>query len=591
MSQQNINTPFLLCSAKDYKKTGWDCVDIVLVTGDAFIDHPSFGVALIGRLLTSHGYRVAILSQPRYDNPDDFRKFGRPRLFFGITAGNLDSIVANYTGNGKVRDFDSYSPGGNPWRDQRKIKSNRRRPDRASLLYANLARHAYKDSYIILGGIEASLRRFVHYDYKQNKLRDSLLTDAKADLLLYGMAEKSILETARRIDKSEELFGIKGSCLRLTDQQMQSYFPAFMDDQNNRLITLPSRHDIDKDSKRFLTAEQLIDGHARSRKNQIMVQRQKSGWAVQFPSPTSLTTEELDRLYELPFTRRPQPDDEEIPAYTMIRHSVTIVRGCSGNCSFCAISRHQGPMITSRSVDSIVNEVQRISRMDDFSGTISDLGGPTANLYGTRCAIGSCPRHECLYPKVCKHLQINEDSFLNLLKKAGEVKGVKHLFISSGLRLELLLRTPKLLEQLIVSHTPGSLKIAPEHTEPKVLQLMHKESHPMLVDFVHTCRNIGRKLDKKVMLNPYIILSHPGSTAKDAAIMVKKLKKLGLHVRQFQDFTPTPGTLSTAMFVTGRHRDTGKKIVVPRNQSERKKQRSIIENDFFLDDKKRGKRK
>lgn len=580
MSRPDTNIPLLPCSAKDCNKLGWDHVDIVLVTGDAYMDHPSFGVALVGRLLLSHGYRVAILSQPRYDRPDDFRRFGRPRLFFGITAGNLDSIVANYTGNGKVRDFDSYSPGGNPWHDHKKTKNNRRRPDRAVLLYANLARSAYKESLIVLGGIEASLRRFVHYDYKQNKLRDSFLTDAKADLLLYGMAEKSVVKTAKRIGEKKELFGVQGSCLRLTDRQMESHFPGFGKGEDDRLVVLPCRHDIDTDNKQFLTAEKLVDRFARSYSDKTLIQRQKSHWVVQFPAPAPLTTEEMDALYELPFSRQPQATDKDIPAYKMIRHSVTIVRGCSGNCSFCAISRHQGPMTTSRSTDSIVREVQQISLMDDFSGTVSDLGGPTANLWATRCKIGSCPKHDCLYPKVCKNLQVNENAFLHLLREIRAIKGVKHVFISSGLRLELLLQTPQLLKQLIDSHTPGSLKIAPEHTEPEVLQLMHKESHTMLVDFVRTCTNIGKKLNKKVVLNPYIILSHPGSTVKNSAAMVKKLKKLGLRVRQFQDFTPTPGTLSTAMFVTGRHRDTGKKIVIARNQSERRKQRLIIEKGF-----------
>ena len=582
------NIPLLPCSARDCDKLGWDYVDIILVTGDAYIDHPSFGVALIGRLLLSHGYRVALLSQPHYDRSDDFRQFGRPRLFFGITAGNLDSIVANYTGNGKVRDFDSYSPGGNPWRDQKKTKSNRRRPDRAVLLYANLARAAFKDSFIVLGGIEASLRRFVHYDYKQDKLRGSFLTDAKADPLLYGMAEKSVLETAERIAEGKELYGIQGSCLRLTDRQMMSRFPDFETGNNDQLIVLPSLLDIEKDPKLFLTAEQLIDRHARSYSKKILVQRQQNNWLVQFPAPDPLTTEEMDALYELPFSRKPPLTSKDIPAYKMIRHSVTIVRGCSGNCSFCAISRHQGPIITSRSVGSITREVRKICMMDDFSGTITDLGGPTANLYATRCQIGSCPKHDCLYPEVCENLQVNEDSFLNLLSAVSAVEGVKHVFISSGLRLELLMKTPTLLEQLIDSHSPGAIKIAPEHTEPDVLQLMHKESHRMLVDFVRICRNIGKKRNKKVVLSPYIILSHPGCTIKNTVAMMQKLKKLGLQVRQFQDFTATPGTLSTAMFVTGLHRDTGKKIVITRKQSERRRQRSIIEKAFLAGKKNRA---
>lgn len=567
-------------TARECDRLGWDHVDIVLVTGDWYIDHPAFGIALIGRLLNSHGYKVAILSQPRYDRPDDFQQFGRPRLFFGISAGNLDSIVANYTGNGKVRDFDSYSPDGNPWRDQNKLKSNRRRPDRATLMYANLARQAYKECSIILGGIEASLRRFIHYDYKQNGIRDSFLVDAKADLLLYGMAEKSIIETAKRISDGKDLFGIPGSCLRLTNRQMEDRFPRQNDQQDATLTILPSREEIDKDTSFFLTAEQMIDKHSRGCSDKVVAQRQKSNWLVQFPAPAPLSSEAMDTVYELPFSRKPA-SKEKIPAYEMIRHSITIVRGCSGNCSFCAISRHQGPMTTSRTIPSIVKEAEQISQMDDFTGTISDLGGPTANLYATHCRMTSCRKHDCLYPNVCKHLQLGEESFIDMLQKVEAVKGIKHLFISSGLRLELLLKTPKLLERLIRFHTPGTLKIAPEHTEDNVLRLMHKESPQMLLDFVTTCRNIARRLRKPVMLNPYIILSHPGCTTYNIKSMIVRLKKLGLKVKQFQDFTPTPGTMSTAMFVSGKDRDTGKSIFVARKQSERREQRLLIEKAFL----------
>jgi uncharacterized radical SAM protein YgiQ len=555
-------------------------VDIVLVTGDAYIDHPSFGIALIGRLLESHGYRVAILAQPRYDRLDDFLQFGPPRLFWGISGGNLDSIVANYSGNGKVRTEDAYSPGGNPWRDGERGRTNRRRPDRASLIYANLARAACKGVPIILGGVEASLRRFVHYDYQQGKLRASLLTDAKGDLLIYGMGERAVVEAAARLAAGQGLDGIAGSCERLTEAEFQSRFSDLSPTGNDICTVLPSWEAIGQDKRLFMAAERLVDSHARGCLPNLLVQRQQSAWLIQHPAAAPLTTAELDQVYELPYSRKPHPSTPDIPAYRMICHSLTIVRGCSGNCSFCAITRHQGPIISSRSPESILREVRIVSAMDNFTGTISDLGGPTANLYQTSCKIGSCRKHDCLYPRLCPNLQVDEEVFLKLLQDILAIEGVKHAFISSGLRMELLLKTPRLLLEIISRHTPGALKIAPEHTEDKVLTLMHKESHQQLIDFLHHCRQVAAGLGKKIIFTPYMISSHPGCTVRDTEAMTRKLRALDLQVNQFQDFTPTPGTLSTAMYVTGLHRDTDQPIPVARNQSERKEQRSLLEQQM-----------
>ena len=574
----------LPASWEECLKRGWDQVDIVLVTGDAYIDHPSFGIALIGRLLESHGYRVAILAQPRYDRSDDFLQFGPPRLFFGISAGNLDSIVANYSGNGKVRTEDAYSPGGNPWRDGEQGRTNRRRPDRASLLYANLARAVCKDVPIILGGVEASLRRFVHYDYKQGKLRGSLLTDAKADLLIYGMGERAVVEVASRLAAGQGLDGIAGSCERLTDAEFRSRFPDLSvnipPNGNESCSFLPSWEAIEQDKRLFMEAERTVDSHARGCLPNLLVQRQQSAWLIQHPAAKPLTTVELDQVYELPYSRKPHPATPDIPAYRMICHSLTIVRGCSGNCSFCAITRHQGPIISSRSPESILREARIVSTMDNFTGVISDLGGPTANLYRTSCKVGSCRKHDCLYPKICPNLQVKEQAFLNLLRDISKIAGVNHVFVSSGLRMELLLKTPRLLQEIIRSHTPGAMKIAPEHTEEEVLTLMHKESHQQLIDFLHHCRLVAAGIGKKIIFTPYLISSHPGCTAKDTEAMTRKLRALDLQVKQFQDFTPTPGTLSTAMYVTGLHRDTGQPILVARNQSERKEQRGLLERQM-----------
>ena len=573
MNKKDTSRP-LPVTREECKTRGWNEIDIVLITGDAYVDHPSFGVALIGRLLEDKGYRVAILAQPRYDSNTDFKMFGRPRLFFGITGGNLDSIVANYTGNGKVRDKDAYSPDGNPWFGNKKEKNARRRPDRASMLYTNLARSAFKDIPIILGGVEASLRRFIHYDYKQKKLRGSLLSDAKADILVYGMGEQAVLQIAERLDKGLDLSGINGTCERLSDKVFQS---RYSDEEKQGTIILPSWQDILQNKALFLQAEKQVDSQARSYADRLLIQRQQSSWIIQHPQPPRLTTSEMDSLYELPFTRLEHPAFPNVPAARMIQHSLTTVRGCSGNCSFCAITRHQGPAITSRSQESLLREVKQVCSMKNFTGTISDLGGPTANLYGVSCRIGSCKKHDCLYPKVCKNLQVDEDAFLELLRKVSALPAIKHVFISSGLRLELLRKTPRLFKEIIRCHTPGAMKIAPEHTEQDVIDIMHKESHEQLETFLKMGRKFSRELKKNILFTPYIISSHPGCTESHTANMAKTLKKLGLELRQFQDFTPTPGTLATAMYVTGLHRDTGKPIFVPRKQSERMKQRQILE--------------
>lgn len=578
MAAADKTTPPLPVSWEECKTYGWHHLDILLVTGDAYIDHPSFGVALIGRLLQSQGYRVAILSQPRFASAEDFKSYPAPKLFCGITAGNLDSIVANYSGNGKVRDTDSYSPEGNPWRGDTRDKNERRRPDRACLIYTSLAKSAYPKVPIILGGVEASLRRFVHFDYKQNKLRASFLTDAKADLLVYGMGERAVTEIARRLKQGSPLQGIAGTCMRMSETEANTAFGRADAREARKFLTLPSHSEILADHRRFLDAEVEVDKHLRAYSPRIVLQRQQTHWVVQYPPAAPLAPEELDALYDLHFTRKPYPEDQNIPAHQMIKDSVTIVRGCSGNCSFCAITKHQGPAVVSRSKDSIVRECKQLSKAKGFSGTISDLGGPTANLYGTSCAIGSCKKRDCLFPKLCPNLRIDEELFLRLLEDVASLDGIKHLFISSGLRMELLLKAPKLMERIVEKHTPGSLKIAPEHTDPETLRLMHKEPHELLQKFVARCRKLAKKTGKgKIELTPYVISSHPGCTPKANKRLVEDMKRLGLTIRQFQDFTPTPGSISTAMYVAGLDRETRKPIFVSKGQAERQKARRAIE--------------
>ncbi len=565
-------------SWEECKKRGWDYIDILLITGDAYVDHPSFGIALIYRLLENHGYRVAILSQPKYDTNIDFKRFPSPRLFCGITAGNLDSIVANYSSNGKVRDKDSYSPKGNPWRGGKEGKNNRFRPDRATIIYTSLAKSSY-DCPTVLGGIEASLRRFVHYDYKQAKLRASILTDSKADLLIYGMGERAILEIAEKCKNKQPLDTIKGTCLRLTNAEKTNSFPVEKTDREH--LFLPSYLEIQENKDLFLDAEIAIDRYSRRVSRQTILQKQQSHWLIQNPPAQILSDAELDSLYQLKFTRTTHKSQPDIPALAMIKDSVTIVRGCSGNCSFCAITRHQGAQISSRSIDSIVSECKHIAGSNSFKGTISDLGGPTANLYATSCKIGTCNKKDCLYPKICSNLEIDEDRFLELLRKVSNIAEVKHLFISSGMRMELLLKTPRLLEKIITTHTPGALKIAPEHTNKDVLALMHKEEHELLIRFIEKCRQIGRKLGKTINISPYIITSHPGSELKHAKCLAHDLKKLGMRVQAFQDFTPTPGTLSTAMYVAEKSSIDKKKIFVPKRTSERQAQRRVVEKEVL----------
>ncbi len=437
--------------------------------------------------------------------------------------------------------------------------------------YTTLARQAFPGVTIILGGLEASLRRFIHFDYQQNRLRGSVLTDAKADLLVYGMGERAVLEAARRLERGESLAGIPGTCERLTENAFRERELA------TPSLRLPDWQELGTAPGKFLDAELSIDRQARALSEQPLSQGQQALWVWQNRPAAPLTTTELDRLYELPFRREPHPGATRVPAWEMIRHSLTIVRGCSGNCSFCAITRHQGAVTVDRSPASVVRELTGLTRLPHFRGTVSDLGGPTANLYGVGCRLPSCVKHDCFAPELCRNLVIDEEKFLALLRACRQVEGVKNLHVSSGLRLEILLKTPHLLAELITHHLPGSMKIAPEHTDPEVLRLMHKPGSRLLPEFLALCRKLAAKAGVKPHFTPYFIASHPGCTEAAMENLATIVKREGLEVRQFQDFTPTPGTISTAMYYTGLDRDTGRPLFVARSHNERQAQRQVLE--------------
>jgi uncharacterized radical SAM protein YgiQ len=566
-----INLNALPVTKAEIYEFGWNEIDIILVTGDAYIDHPSFGIAIIGKILAQQGYKTAILSQPRHENCEDFKRFGKPRLFFGITAGNLDSIISNYSGNARIREVDSYSPYGNPYFDSKREKKYRIRPDRATIRYSQLAREAYPDAPIILGGIEASLRRFVHYDFQQEKLRGSVLEDSKADLLVYGMGESQVIEIAKRCEAKQTLSGIPGTCELITN-------PDAFEKNNEDIFIMPSYNAIIEKKENFLIAELIIEQNSQSIKPKTLIQKQKTRFIKQNSPNLVLNSDELNKIYELPFTYAPHPFFNNIPAWNMIQNSITSVRGCSGNCSFCSITRHQGNIVVSRDIDSILRETEKITKLSYFKGTINDIGGPTANLYGTSCKIGNkCGRKDCLNPEPCKNLDFNPDKFINLLQTLRETTNIKHIFVSSGLRYDLLLRTPLLLEELLLFHTPGRLKVAPENLSDNVLRLMHKTNSDIFKDFIRLTRIISNKNNKKSAILPYYISSHPGSTIENMKFTASESIKIGIKSCSLQDFTPSPGSISTAMYFSGLDRDNKKEIFVAKTRTQKREQREITE--------------
>ena len=549
---------------------GWDTLDVLLITGDAYVDHPSFGAALLGRMLEHAGYRVGIIAQPRWDKPDDMVRLGRPRLFAGITAGALDSMLAHYTAFRKLRHDDAYTSG----------NIHGARPNRACIVYTGLVRNAFPGLPVVLGGIEASMRRASHYDFWTDKIRRSILLDSKADLLVYGMGEQAALEIARRLDACEEhskelLWGIPGTafaCSTKTDLNQPGCFP-----EAHELLRLPSHDAILADATALMTATLALEQQV----------HQGTHWAVQeagtqqvffTPPAPPLETPELDALYALPFTRRPHPSyTKPIPAADMIQFSITAHRGCAAGCTFCAIAQHQGRRIQSRSAASVLDEARAFTRHPDWKGSISDVGGPTANMWGARCASdpSRCRRTDCLFPRPCPHFRIDDAALVDLLHTVAKTEGVKHVRVASGIRYDLGAPRNVYLRALIREFVGGQLKVAPEHLCDPVLRLMRKPSRAAFEAFLQFFEEESRRAGKEQYVVPYLISAFPGCTDTDMRELARWLEQRNWRPRQVQCFIPTPGTVASAMFYAGIDTE-GKPIPVARTDRDRMRQHRIL---------------
>ncbi|MDW8002244.1 MAG: YgiQ family radical SAM protein [Deltaproteobacteria bacterium] len=565
---------FLPLTKAEVKKRKWDSLDVVIVTGDAYVDHPTFGAALIGRLLESTGLRVAIIAQPDWKDTKDFKRFGRPKLFFGVTSGNVDSMVANYTHNKKKRERDDYSPGGKPGL----------RPDRAIIVYSMRIKEAFPDVPIVIGGIEASLRRFAHYDFWDNTVRRSILFDSRADILVYGMGERQILAIAERLISGKPLFGIRGTAVVMKRDLFASLKSSDQDLKD--AIELPSFEEVRDDKEKFNEAQRIIYRNQNPFKAKTLIQAHGNRLLVVYPPQMPYTTEELDRIYELPFARRWHPayDSEGgVPAYETVKFSIVSHRGCPGECNFCALFVHQGRIVSSRSSLSILKEAKRIASMEDFKGTITDVGGPTANFYGASCKMwktaGFCSKRSCLIPKKCENLKIDFSCQINLLNDILNIPRIKHVFIESGLRYDVITDDEGkiYLEALLKRHISGQLKVAPEHRSDKVLRLMNKPFFEVYERFVDTFNRLKKKTKVDVYLVNYFIGSHPGAELTDEIELFLYLFRNRIHPRQIQDFLPTPLTNSTAMYYTGIHPFTYEELYVPWRFRERKLRRALLQ--------------
>jgi uncharacterized radical SAM protein YgiQ len=592
---ERFAAPHAPTTAEEMRERGWDAVDVVFVTGDAYVDHPSFAMAILHRVLERAGYRVAMLSQPDWRSCEPWRAFGRPRLFFAVSAGNMDSLINHYTANKKVRNDDAYSPGG-------RIGL---RPDRATLVYCQRAREAFPGAPVIAGGVEASLRRLAHYDYWSDTVRRSIVLDSKADLVVYGMGEAAIVEIANRLAAGKtvrdlrDLRGVayalgakESSELKIADCRLQIESPSDIQTASQSSITnlpsailLPSFEDVRDDKRLFAEATRIIHTNTNPFNAVTLVQYHDRQAVVQTPPALPLSREEMDAIYDLPYTRRPHPRyTEPIPAHEMIKDSVTIMRGCFGGCTFCSITAHQGRIIQNRSPESIVKEVHKLAADPEFKGVVSDIGGATANMYEMRCSRpeveAKCKRLSCVHPTICKLLGTDHGPLVELMRDVRKVEGIRKVLVSSGIRMDLAQLSSEYVRDLAEHHTGGRLKVAPEHTSPRVLALMKKPSIDNFGDFAEQFRKASTETGHpKQQIIPYFIASHPGSDLADMIDMAVYLKRNGYRPDQVQDFIPAPFDIATALYHCGFDPWTKKPVNVAKGLKDRKMQRALMQ--FF----------
>lgn len=621
--------PFLPMSRREMDELGWDSCDIIIISGDAYVDHPSFGMAVIGRLLESQGFRVGIIAQPDWHNANDFQKLGKPNLFFAVSAGNMDSMINRYTADLKIRHDDAYTPN----------NEGGKRPDRAVLVYTQRCRQAYKDVPVLIGGIEASLRRIAHYDYWSNKVRRSVLMDAKADLLVYGNAERAVVEVAHRVAAGQtmkDIRDVRGTACLLhelpgdwevkdstrIDQpgKVDPLYNPYQWEQTNealeapcakgdggdspadaqvvhirpaagskkQFVSLPSYEKVSKDPVLYAHTSRVLHLETNPSNARTLVQKHGDRYLWMNPPPVPLSTEELDDVFELPFQRVPHPayGDARIPAYEMIRFSVNIMRGCFGGCSFCSITEHEGRVIQSRSEDSILREVEKIRDMTPgFTGTISDLGGPTANMYMLNCVSEeihqNCRRLSCVFPTICKNLVTDHSPTTRLYRRARELPGIKRIMIASGLRYDLAVLDPEYVKELVSHHVGGYLKIAPEHTESAPLSKMMKPGMGTYDQFKDMFDRFSKEAGKEQYLIPYFIAAHPGTRDEDMLSLAFWLKNNGFRADQVQNFYPSPMAMATTMYHTEKdpiHRVNYKteKVFIPKGEKQRRLHKAFL---------------
>ncbi len=565
---------FLPTTREEMTARGWDALDILIVTGDAYVDHPAFGPVLIARFLEGRGYKVGIIAQPRWDDPSDIARLGAPRLFVGIAAGNLDSMLNKLTAQKKVRGEDQYSPGGRTGL----------RPNRATIVYANLAKQAFgKEVPVVLGGIEASLRRIAHYDYWSESVRRSILLDAKADLLVFGMGERAVWEIAKRLSAgktAQDCRDIAGTAHVRNKGEWES-LPRSEMVSDKRVLFLPSYEAVSTDTDAFMEMSRAFQYETNPANGRAMVQPHGAQAVYYNPPAEPLNTTEMDGLYDLPFQRKAHWSySEPIPAFETVKHSIVTMRGCFGGCTFCSITEHEGRHISSRSEQSILREVRALRRMDDFRGVISDVGGPTANMYKMACRSeeieDKCRKLSCVHPGICENLVTDHDPLLKVLESVRNEPGVKRVFIASGVRYDLANRSPKFIEAMAQHHTGGLLSVAPEHSDKRVLDKMKKPGIEHYDRFVEQFQCASKESGKDQHLVPYFISGHPGSTLESMVDLAVYLKSNGMKPRQVQDFIPTPMSMATCMYYTGKDPFTREAVYTARDLHEKRMQKALL---------------